>query len=269
MIAYLLTQDDRMTMMLGFKPKGAIFDVDDTLLDNKGDSPRGLHERSRYMAVKEVGKRHNISAFKRWTYRQNHHAFHDAATHSLVGALWNTLLMTGIRTDETPDPNDPLLIELLELKMEMHEDIIRTEGEPYQGAVEFVKALAENGLKDKLAVATTAYPRDLNIFFKKTGLNAYFPQNKIIHTEHVKNPKPDPEAYDLAFKTLGLPEADRIFVVAFEDNPRGIKSAQGAGLFVCAITNIYVRKELAALEPAPKVIADNFAELSDIFGLKI
>ena len=255
--------------MLPFTPKGAIFDVDDTLLDNKGDSPRGLHERSRYMAVKEVGKRHNISKFKRWTYKENYHAFHDAPTHTLVGALWNTLLMTGLRSGKTPDQDDPLLIELLEVKMALHEAIILKEGEPYPGAVEFVTALAGSGLKDTLAVATTAYPRDLNIFFKKTGLDKYFPQDRVISTEQVKNPKPDPEAYELAFKTLGLPEADRKYVVAFEDNPRGIKSAQGAGLYVCALTSIFSRQELETIEPAPEFIADNFIELAKFFGLTI
>ncbi|HSW79787.1 MAG TPA: HAD family phosphatase [Candidatus Saccharimonadales bacterium] len=252
--------------MLPFTPKGAIFDVDDTLLDNKGDSPRGLHERSRYMAVKEVGKRHNIPAFKRWTYKDNYHAFHDAQTHSLVGAFWNTLLMTGLRTGETPDPNDPLMVELFEIKNTLHEEIILKEGEPYAGAIEFVAALAKSGLKDTLAVATTAYPRDLNIFFKKTNLNKYFPNKRVISIEQVKHPKPDPEAFELAFKTLGLPDSDRKYVIAFEDNPRGIQSAQGAGLFVIALTNIFSRKELEALDSAPHLIADNFAELSKIFG---
>ena len=46
---------------IDFEIKGAIFDVDDTLLDNKPGVPgQGLHERARLAAIREAGERHRI-----------------------------------------------------------------------------------------------------------------------------------------------------------------------------------------------------------------
>ncbi len=166
----------RFLVMIDFTVKGAIFDVDDTLLDNKGDDPKhGLHERSRLVAAHEVGRRHGIDALKKLSARDNRRAFRESPVHSLQGAVWNTLVICGLRADATPDPNDPLLREIMDLKMELHGDVLLREGEPYPGAVEFVAALAKSGLRDKLAVATTAYRRDLDIFFKKAGWINIFP----------------------------------------------------------------------------------------------
>lgn len=256
--------------MIEFKPKGAIFDVDDTLLDNQGDVPgHGLHELSRLEAAHEVGKRHHIAALESLSPHDNWRAFRDASTHSLVGAVWNTLVICGLRDGSVPDQNDPLLQEMVELKMALHEDVILREGKAYPGAIEFVAALANGGLRDKLAVATTAYLRDLNIFFTKSGLDKYFPKERIISLESVTHAKPDPEAFNLAFATLDLPESDRRFVCAFEDNPRGITSAKGAGLYVCAITNIFSKSELESLDSPPDMIAGSFYELIAEFGLQI
>ncbi len=49
--------------MIDFEPRGGIFDVDDTLLDNKpGVAGSGLHERSRIAAVHEAGVKYGIPA---------------------------------------------------------------------------------------------------------------------------------------------------------------------------------------------------------------
>lgn len=54
--------------MIDFEVKGAILDVDDTLLDNKPGVPgQGLHERSRLAAAHTVGKEHSIPALEELT----------------------------------------------------------------------------------------------------------------------------------------------------------------------------------------------------------
>lgn len=54
--------------MIDFQIAGAIFDVDDTLLDNQPGVPgQGLHERSRLAAAHTVGKAHGIPALENLT----------------------------------------------------------------------------------------------------------------------------------------------------------------------------------------------------------
>lgn len=128
------------------------------------------------------------------------------------------------------------------------------------GAVAFVEWLAAQGLHDRMAVASTARRIDIEIFFETCGLKRFFPDIRIIAKDGVTNLKPHPEAFDKAFLTLGLPDGARAQTLAFEDNPRGIMSAKGAGLYTCAITTIYPKKSLQALEVAPDLVADSFTE---------
>jgi beta-phosphoglucomutase-like phosphatase (HAD superfamily) len=59
----------------------------------------------------------------------------------------------------------------------------------------------------------------------------------------------------------------RRYVVAFEDDPRGIMSAKAAGLYTCAITTCYSRQLLAELEVPPDLIADSFAQFATLLGM--
>ena len=79
-----------------------------------------------------------------------------------------------------------------------------------------------------------------------------------------------PEAFDKAFLTLKLPEESRSHVLAFEDNPRGVMSAKAAGLYVCCITTMYSKEQLLALDVAPDLVADSYAEFRQLLeGSKV
>lgn len=240
---------------------GAIFDVDETLLDTGvADHKNTLHERSRMQAVREAGERHNIPELVAVTPEENLQGFLDAPVHSLEGAVWHIMYTKGVVTTIDVEPTNALLREIVARKDELFEDLLRTEGKAFPGAVEFVAWLAASGLKGRMAVASTAIRRDIDIFFELTGLNQYFPSERIISKDDVTHAKPHPEAFDKAFLTLDLPETARANVLAFEDNPRGIMSAKSAGLYTCAITTMYSKETLAALEVAPDLIADSFDE---------
>jgi beta-phosphoglucomutase-like phosphatase (HAD superfamily) len=254
--------------VINFVLSGAIFDVDDTLLDN-APGGHGLHEQSRLAAAQEVGRRHNLPQLVELSVEINEAAFRTATVHTLEGAVWNTFLLTGLTSSPEIDLTDPLLLEFVTLKNQLHEVILRREGKALPGAVAFVRALAARGLADKLAVASTAIRRDIDIFFELTGLGEFFPESHIISKESFTRPKPDPEAFDLAFASLGLAEADRPYVCAFEDDPRGITAAQAAGLYTCAITTRYSREALLALPVAPHVVADSYQEFAKHFDLTL
>lgn len=248
--------------------RAAIFDVDDTLLDNRHEDPRlALHERSRHAAVQAVGKRRNIAALANLTLDQNRDGWDNSPEHTLEGALWTILLETGVVQEAIIDHSHPLLKEMAELKEELHEEILRKFGQEVPGATAFVRQLAANGFKGKLAIASTANPRDIYIFLDKTGLRELFPDAHIISKHHTTKSKPHPEAFNLAFAALGLPESARAKTLAFEDHVRGVASAKAAGLFTCAITTNFSREQLLALDTPPDLIADSFAEFAELLGL--
>ena len=254
--------------MIAFTIKGAIFDVDDTLLDNKPGIPSmGLHARSRLAAVQTVGKAKGIEELANISVEDNLESFVSASAHTIEAAVWNMFVRAGLRQNVEINHTDPLLIEIVELKEKLHEDLLINEAEEVAGAIDFVRSLVEYGLGDKLAIASTATRRDVDLFFAKTGLSKYFPDKRIKTKESVTHHKPDPEVFNAAFETLGLPESDRAQVYAFEDDPRGILAAKNAGLYVCAITTRFTKDALLALEVPPDVVAESYAEFKELFGL--
>lgn len=256
--------------MIDFVVKGAIFDVDDTLLDNNPDeSGMGLHERSRLEAVHTVGKKHGITELLAVTPQQNTEAFTSAPVHTLESSVWNLLVMIGLADSEVTNPEEPIFREICELKNDLHADVLREHGREVSGATKFVQALGAGELRNKLAIASSAVRRDIEMFMEMSGLKEYFPDERIKAKDSITHAKPNPEVYNLAFDSLGLPESDRQFVCAFEDDPRGIMSAKAAGLYVCAITTRFSRQNLAESEVPPDLIADSFEEFADLFGLEL
>ena len=102
----------------------------------------------------------------------------------------------------------------------------------------------------------------IDIYLQKVGLAELFPGRHIMSLESATHTKPHPELFDRAFLSLGLGEVDRPYVLAFEDDPRGIMSAKAAGLYVCAITTRYSADELQSLEVAPDLIAGTYDEFA-------
>lgn len=256
----------RLWDMISFRPRGAIFDVDDTLLDNK-PGVHGLHERSRLAAVHMVGQRHGIASLEALTPQQNLAAFQTASVHTLEAAVWNILLVAGLADGATLYPEHPLLREIVALKDELHEDILLRYGNEVPGASAFVRALAAILPADRLAIASTAVRRDVRLFLHKVGLTPLFPDANIKTKESTIRYKPHPEVFDAAFRSLGLNPADRPYVCAFEDDPRGIMAAKAAGLYVCAIATSYPASELAALAVAPDFVAADYTAMRRHFGL--
>lgn len=193
--------------MIDFRVKGVIFDVDDTLLDNKPGVPGyGLHERSRLAAVHEVGKRHGIKELEEMSVEDNLEAFMSAPVHTVDAAVWNMLVMTGLVDSEVINEGHPLLKEIVQLKNDLHKDILSEFGEGVPGAIDFVHKLAKSGLEDKLAIASTAIRRDVDLFLEMTGLTPLFYADRIKTKENITHPKPNPEVFNLAFDSLGLAE---------------------------------------------------------------
>jgi beta-phosphoglucomutase-like phosphatase (HAD superfamily) len=241
--------------MIDFEVKGVIFDVDDTILDNKMGIPgqQGLHERSRLAAVHEIGKRRGISVLEHMSIEDNKDAFASAPIHTIESAVWNMFVKAGIASSEIMDEHDPILLEIIQLKDIFHKDVLLEFGEEVPGAVRFIRTLAKAGLENKLAIASTAIRRDVDLFLSKVGLHDLFPNGRIKTKEDITHPKP--------------PESDRVSVCAFEDDPRGIMAARAAGLYVCAIATRFGVDELMSLKVPPHMAANSYAEFTKLFHL--
>lgn len=249
--------------------RGAIFDVDDTLLDNfPDDTGIGLHDISRLQAAHEVGRRYKRPGLQALTITQADNAFRNAKEHSLRGAVWQMLLMAGEVMNEEIELDNRLLQEIMTLKEEIHEDLLRAKGKEKPGAIEFVKEICRL-LPQKIAIASTANRRDIDIFLEISGLETVFPNSMIVSRENLTHPKPHPEAFDTAFSLLGLTEDARASVLAFEEDPRGIMSAKAAGLYVCAITGCrFDRAALTDLMVPPDLVADTYDEFAQLLGMR-
>ncbi len=261
-------------MITGTMPKietirAAIFDVDDTLLDNGGtdDPTLGLHALSRLSAVHEVGRLHNLPELAAITSQQNIDAFHTAKTHSLAAAVWNILRAAHVVTSEDIDPDNELFMEIVALKNSGHEAILRAHGKEVPDAGKFIRTLASYGLQDMMAIASSAVRRDIDLFFDMNDLHPYFPDPRIVSLERVSKLKPDKESFDSAFLSLHLPDSARRSVLAFEDDPRGVQSARDAGLFVCGITTRF--RSTPEVLAAADVIADSYVEFAEGLGIQL
>lgn len=253
--------------MIDFTVKGAIFDVDDTLLDNQpGSAEDSLHARSRLAAIHEAGKKHNIPSLATLTKADNLQGFLNAPVHSLQGAVWH--IMHTLQVVESPniDNTHHIFSEIIHRKNELYGVILQKYGVELPGAVQFVRSLSEK-TNGSVAIASSAIRCDINTFFEMVGLDSLFPEERIVSLESVNNIKPHPESFDRAFSSLGLTDDDRRYVCAFEDDPRGIRSAHAAGLFVCAVTSRYSKEHFMSQEVVPDLVADSYAEFTQLFGL--
>ncbi len=140
--------------------------------------------------------------------------------------------------------HDGMLSELISLKAEVFESIVRQGVQPYPGVIELIKSLS--GFIP-LALCSGALQRDIVPILEQFGLQSSF--DAIVTAENVKVSKPDPESYILTLQRLGeiypsttiLPQE----CIAIEDTPAGITSASAAGMNVIAVTNSYPADRLA------------------------
>ncbi|WP_208292377.1 HAD family hydrolase [Sphingobacterium paludis] len=121
-------------------------------------------------------------------------------------------------------------------------------------AKEILEDLQQAG--KRIALVTSSYQTTVDTVLGHHGLLGFF--EFFITRERVEQPKPDPEPYALAIKSMALP-ADEI--VAIEDTSTGLKAAQGAGLSCIAVSRQQVERERLS---AAECMVDNLAAVREI-----
>ncbi|XZF15858.1 HAD family hydrolase [Chitinophagaceae bacterium MMS25-I14] len=97
------------------------------------------------------------------------------------------------------------------------------------------KAAAQNIL---LAIGSAAIPFNIDFVLDNLHIRHYF--KTIVSADDVKIAKPHPEVFLLCAEKLGVPPGD---CIVFEDAPKGVESAQNAGMRSVAITTTHEQKD--------------------------
>ncbi|TAL15092.1 hypothetical protein EPN95_00715, partial [Patescibacteria group bacterium] len=181
---------------------GAIFDLDDTLLDNKQGGPAGhsLHERSQLQALRLVGEKYDIPELTHVSAEESLDAFLTAPDHTHESAIWNLFIQLGLTSSKAIDFANTILAEAVEAKELLHEKILFDEGDEIPGAIDFARRLADHyDLWGRTSMASTAVRKNANIFIEKKEAHDLFPHQRVFTNETVRFKKPHPEVYDRAF----------------------------------------------------------------------
>ncbi|HSX36022.1 MAG TPA: HAD family phosphatase [Patescibacteria group bacterium] len=251
---------------------GAIYDVDDTLLNNlppDGD-PFNLHERSRLAAIHGIARECGHAQLLSITAEENRTFFENAPHHTVDAAVWAALQSRGLAEGEL-DLSHDILTAIVERKAALHMDLLLASGVEVAGASSFVRSLECNGFSGRQAIASGARHDEIDAFLGKYGLAEIFPVARIIARGDYTNPKPDPESFDTAYRTLGLPDTAgmRASVLAFEDDPKGVVAALASGHTVGALTTRFEAEVFLDMPIKPHMIQRDFVEYADLLGLPL
>ena len=147
--------------------------------------------------------------------------------------------------------NEEIIPRILDLKMSLEEvNLIANEKEAtfrrlvkdnikaLPGAVELIRSLAE--VKMQLALVSSTPKENIELITKTMGIKKYF--NLFINGGDVKEGKPNPQAFLLAAKKLGVEPKN---CVVMEDAVVGVQAAKRAGMYCVAVTNAYRREDIS------------------------
>jgi len=138
---------------------------------------------------------------------------------------------------DTPEAKDSLIAELHKTKTRITSEIV-ADLPVRPGILRIIDEAMEAGVK--LGVCTTSNPA-----FIDAVLNLFGPERKaafdFVHAgDCVSRKKPDPEIYELAKRSLGLPPHE---CVVIEDSRNGLLAATGAGFPTLITTSTYTVEE--------------------------
>lgn len=134
--------------------------------------------------------------------------------------------------------------ELMELRGGFFDDACaRSQLVAMPGAIEVVRALQARGFT--LAIASSAVGSSIDVILRRLGIRDAF--ELIVDGSEVVHGKPDPEAYLVTARKLGVPPQA---CVVIEDSHVGVVAAKRAGMYCIAVRNPHaqIRQDLSAAD---------------------
>jgi HAD superfamily hydrolase (TIGR01509 family) len=135
---------------------------------------------------------------------------------------------------------------------------LERELQPVPGALTAIHALRGAGIE--LAVGSQGSHQKMQLTLSVTGLLPFF-QGRIFSASQVARPKPAPDLFLLAARTLGVSPAETVVV---EDSTRGVKAALAAGMRVLGYTASVGRPAIIAAGAEP---IDDLSLVPTMLGL--
>ena len=144
---------------------------------------------------------------------------------------------------------DAEMAELIRNKEQTYQDTFRPNLKLIEGLDAFLEKAHKKGIK--MAIGSAAI--EFNIDFVLDGLNIreYFPV--VVSADDVKESKPDPETFLACMNRLGFKPEE---CIVFEDNPKGVESAQRGGMKSVVITTMHEEHEFEDLTNILKFVED-------------
>ena len=136
------------------------------------------------------------------------------------------------------------------------EELIDSDIDLIKGAKELFDKLKEKNIP--FTIATSSDRENVELYFKKFGLDKWFDFNKCMFTDGTFKGKPSPEIYLNAAKKIGV---DINKCIVFEDTKSGVKSGYSAGAKVIGMTAGRPVEEIMKFEKVEYVIND-FSEIT-------
>ncbi len=212
--------------------RGAIFDMDGTLVDNSA-----VH----------------IRAFDIFCRRYGVEEWRDKLSQAF--GMGNDDILRRIMPEEVIRTKG--LVALADEKEAIYREIYAPVIRPVDGLIDLLKRLRGDGVR--CAVGSSGCRANVDFVLDKCGIAEFF--DVIVSGDRVRKCKPDPEIYLTAAAGLELHPGE---CVVFEDAGAGIESARKAGVGrVVALTTTLSREALIARGDVD-LIVDTFVDVTDL-----
>lgn len=210
--------------------KGAIFDVDGTLLDSM-DAWEGMTSRF----LNRLNIKYDTELVERFRCMTLEQSFAVLAQEYGLG-------MTAEQIAE----------EFLDMAVLEYSGSISEK----PGAFEYIRRLAEHGVK--IAIATSGFCEPCKAAFKRYGIDGCI--TAYAFSKEVGVDKSNPDIYLLAAERIGVEPCD---CMVFEDILMGIRGAKLAGMHTTAVYDDTNRSETDALKAEAERYITDWRELDD------
>lgn len=211
--------------------KGAIFDVDGTMLDSLA-----IWMNAAPIYLTQM----NIKPDK-----------------DIVEIMWSMSLPEGAEYLKKRYEISQTSEEILQGVLAVVRDFYFYEAMPKEGVAELLKRFKDKNIK--MAIATSSNKEHIEVAMKRLGLRDYF--EVICTCEEAGAGKTKPDVYSMAAKAIGtLPEETYIF----EDSLFAIKTAKKAGYRVVGVYDSFSEKEQEEIKEYSDIYCINLEDFSEV-----
>lgn len=212
--------------------RGALFDMDGTLVDNSA-----VHVR----AFEIFCERYGVGDWR--------------GKLAQAFGMGNDDIMRAIMPEEVI--REKGLAALADEKEAIYREIYAPTIRPVEGLAVLLEQLHAAGIR--CAVGSSGCRKNIDFVLAKCGIEGQF--DAIVSGDRVARCKPDPEIYLTAAAALGLAPAE---CIVFEDAKAGIEAARRAGSGRIVTLTTTLPREVLAAETAADLIIDTFADITDL-----